>query len=77
MTDPAEIIEGHLYLGSRQASLNLTLLEKHNIKYIVNATKEVPNAFPTQFQYLKLDLEDETHEKLDAHYENVWKHIGM
>merc|ERR1712025_1062060 len=48
----------HLYLGSGRNAQNTEELKKHNITHILNVADDVPNYFPDQFVYKKLNVQD-------------------
>ncbi len=48
----------NLYLGDEQDSRNRFLLDQYRITHIVNCAAEVRSAFPRDFHYLRLELND-------------------
>ncbi|MBM3212252.1 dual specificity protein phosphatase family protein [Candidatus Poribacteria bacterium] len=52
------LILDSLYLGDRRAASNLHLLIEHGITHILNCARELPNYFPSDFEYLALKLHD-------------------
>jgi len=74
-TDPAQLIDGHLFMGSKIAAKNRDLLLARNIKYVLNMTDEIPNYYPDDFQYLKLNFQDKMDEKLETCFEECFAFI--
>lgn len=52
-----EIIPG-IFIGDYYSSKNYSFLKNNNIKLIVNSTKEISNHFPSEFNYVNVDLYD-------------------
>lgn len=66
--DVSEIIP-NLWLGNYKSALSKNFISRHNIKYIINATKEYPNAFENDdIKYLKIPFNDS-----DSCYKDVNK----
>lgn len=68
-----------LYLGSSQDAKNLDWLKKKKIRYIMNATCEVPQGgVPNyhrkdqSFEYCRIKLSDNDSECLSHHYQQIW-----
>lgn len=72
----SEIIEKKLYLGNIQDAKKKPKLLDLGIKNILNCTVEVPNMFPDDFTYLRLDMRDEIKEEIGEHVEVGCKFIG-
>eukprot|EP01010_Urceolus_cornutus_P003658 NODE_524_length_1574_cov_262.028852_g399_i0.p2 GENE.NODE_524_length_1574_cov_262.028852_g399_i0~~NODE_524_length_1574_cov_262.028852_g399_i0.p2 ORF type:complete len:210 (-),score=26.21 NODE_524_length_1574_cov_262.028852_g399_i0:849-1478(-) len=66
-----------LWLGSAKDAFNYDTLKRKNIKYILNATKEVdsPEAEAKGFQYLKLHLEDNSDVPIGEHFDSTHEFI--
>ncbi len=47
-----------LYLGDASNSMDNVFLKKHKITLIVNCAKELPNYFPNEFEYVRLNWDD-------------------
>ena len=45
-------------VGSQEFAQDLHGLQKHKITHILNITVEVSNAFPEQFQYMQIPVQD-------------------
>lgn len=85
-SDPAEILDSFLFLGTAASAKRVDELFRNNIGYIINTTKvyitivaylkEVKNYFPERFEYLKLDLEDESSEEISLLFPKCIEFIG-
>eukprot|EP00475_Leptophrys_vorax_P001371 TRINITY_DN10729_c0_g1_i2.p1 TRINITY_DN10729_c0_g1~~TRINITY_DN10729_c0_g1_i2.p1 ORF type:complete len:122 (-),score=37.20 TRINITY_DN10729_c0_g1_i2:19-384(-) len=60
---PAEILPG-LYLGSMGHARKSEIMEKCQVKGILNCAKEAPDFFPKSIKYLDLNLTDDDNEQL-------------
>lgn len=58
------LISPNLYIGSATEASSPEFLKRHRISAIVNCAKEIPNFFPGQYEYVRLDLDDEPHQNL-------------
>lgn len=47
-----------LYLGNANDAQNNLFLKKSKVKLIINCAKELPNYFPDQFEYIRLNWDD-------------------
>uniref|UniRef100_A0A7S4KLK8 protein-tyrosine-phosphatase n=2 Tax=Guillardia theta TaxID=55529 RepID=A0A7S4KLK8_GUITH len=54
---PAEILEGKLFIGNRAQATNWDLVSSLNIKYIVNASRDGSSPFPS-IQYFTCPITD-------------------
>ncbi|OUC49190.1 dual specificity phosphatase, catalytic domain protein [Trichinella nativa] len=56
---PVEIIP-YLYLGNAANASDISVLQKYNINYVVNVTRNLPNAFENdaRFKYLQIPIDD-------------------
>ena len=54
---PVEIIP-NLYLGNATISSDETILERHNIKHVLNVTPDLPNLFENSIRYLQIPISD-------------------
>ncbi|XP_037901071.1 dual specificity protein phosphatase Mpk3 [Glossina fuscipes] len=66
---PVEIIPG-LFLGNAMHSCDARALQKYNIKYILNVTKDLPNVFEASggIQYLQIPITDHYSQDLAMHF---------
>lgn len=55
-----------LYTGNESVARNKTFLKSKNIKLIVNTTSELPNYFANEFEYLRLELDDQPTQNLSG-----------
>uniref|UniRef100_A0A0A9YYM7 protein-tyrosine-phosphatase n=1 Tax=Lygus hesperus TaxID=30085 RepID=A0A0A9YYM7_LYGHE len=60
----------HLFLGNAANSEDLETLTKHNIKYILNVTPNLPNVFEASgdIKYMKIPITDHWSQDLTAHF---------
>ena len=56
--EPTRIID-NVFIGNGTHSENLDLLKKNNFKHIFNCAINIPNYYPTDFNYVKLPLQDD------------------
>ena len=64
--DVSEIIP-KLWLGNYKSALSRKFINKHNIKYIINVTKNIPNLFEKDgIKYLNIKIND-----IDTRYQNI------
>jgi len=63
---PSEVMDGFMYLGSRDNASNLEHLEVLGITHILNVTSEVDNYFQDHgyFKYLRIPVNDSASEEL-------------
>ena len=54
--EPTQILPG-LYIGARKDALNRDTLAALGIRSIVNVTKDVPNAFPEDIDYVQIPVD--------------------
>uniref|UniRef100_A0A8C4S7Y1 protein-tyrosine-phosphatase n=1 Tax=Erpetoichthys calabaricus TaxID=27687 RepID=A0A8C4S7Y1_ERPCA len=59
---PSEILEGSLYQGSAHQASDYRIIKNLHITHVLNATGECPDAFPATLCYLRLRLNDDTHQ---------------
>ncbi|XP_065359172.1 dual specificity protein phosphatase Mpk3 [Calliphora vicina] len=66
---PVEIIPG-LFLGNAMHSCDARALQKYNIKYVLNVTKDLPNVFEAAggIQYLQIPITDHYSQDLAMHF---------
>ncbi|TMW50679.1 hypothetical protein DOY81_004247 [Sarcophaga bullata] len=66
---PVEIIPG-LFLGNAMHSCDARALQKYNIKYVLNVTKDLPNVFEASggIQYLQIPITDHYSQDLAMHF---------
>lgn len=58
------LITPYLYLGSFKEAQDLNFLQGHRVSLVVNCAQELPNVFPNNFEYIRLDLNDHPSQSL-------------
>ena len=54
-----DLITNNIWLGNKDAAYNKQLLDKYNIKYIINATPDLENKFENDgIKYLRIPIHD-------------------
>jgi len=61
---PITHIIDNLYLGDFRAADNLDILKENKITHIINCAFNLPNKFPNDIIYKRLDLRDEPDQKI-------------
>ena len=74
MESASNIFE-YLYLGTEWNACNKEELEKNNVMYIVNVTKEIINAFPDKIKYHTIQVWDTPSDDLMPHWEASYRFI--
>ncbi|XP_065305670.1 dual specificity protein phosphatase 7 [Dermacentor albipictus] len=65
---PVQIVP-FLYLGNEENSLDLDSLERHNIRYVLNVTHNLANAFEGRgLKYMKIPIEDHWSQNLASFF---------
>ena len=72
--EPTHIID-NLYLGSAYNAASYDVLNKHNIKIIMNMTKEISNYYPDDFTYIHYGLNDDNNERIIQYLESSYQDI--
>ncbi|KAL4641718.1 hypothetical protein GN956_G10834 [Arapaima gigas] len=75
MDKPSKIFD-YLYLGSEWNAANFEELQKNNIGYILNVTREIDNFFPEFFTYMNIRVYDVESTDLLAHWNNTYCFIN-
>jgi protein-tyrosine phosphatase len=57
--EPINHIINNIYLGDFRAGDDLNILKEYNITHIINCAFNLPNKFPNDITYKRLDLRDE------------------
>jgi protein tyrosine/serine phosphatase len=68
-------IKNKIYLGSSFNAANKSMLDKHNIKYIINITAEINNYYPDNITYVNYRLYDNNKETIIHFLEDSYKKI--
>lgn len=73
---PVEIIP-NLYLGNASISAELSILERHNIKHILNVTPDLPNVFEnSNIRYLQIPISDHWTQSMLHYFPSAIQFIG-
>ena len=74
-TNPIDHIIDNIYLGDFGTADDINILKEYNITHIINCAFNLPNRFPNEITYKRLDLRDEPNqpiiEKLEEAYEFI------
>ena len=68
-------IKNKIYLGSSFNAANKSMLDKHNIKYIINITAEINNYYPNDITYVNYKMYDNNKETILHFLEDSYKKI--
>ena len=70
----------HLYLGNAETAQDLKTLQDRNIRFILNVTPNLPNAFEMEkdlgFTYMQIPIHDCLGENLAAYFDDAIEFIG-
>ena len=74
---PVEVLP-YLYLGNAKNSADMDCLKKHNIKYILNVTHNVPNTFENNdsLNYMQISISDHWSQNLSVFFPKAIAFIG-
>lgn len=75
MDKPSKIFD-YLYLGSEWNAANFEELQKNNIGYILNVTREIDNFFPASFTYMNIRVYDVEATDLLSHWAGTYNFIN-
>lgn len=75
MDKPSKIFD-YLYLGSEWNAANFEELQKNNIGYILNVTREIDNFFPESFTYMNIRVYDVEATDLLPHWTDTYSFIN-
>ncbi|XP_047209953.1 protein phosphatase Slingshot homolog 3 isoform X2 [Girardinichthys multiradiatus] len=75
MDKPSKIFD-YLYLGSEWNAANCEELQKNNIGYILNVTREIDNFFPESFSYMNIRVYDVEATDLLSHWPDTYNFIN-
>uniref|UniRef100_A0A3B4WGE4 protein-serine/threonine phosphatase n=1 Tax=Seriola lalandi dorsalis TaxID=1841481 RepID=A0A3B4WGE4_SERLL len=76
MDKPSKIFD-YLYLGSEWNAANFEELQKNNIGYILNVTREIDNFFPESFTYMNIRVYDVEATDLLPHWTDTYTFIDQ
>lgn len=74
MDKPSKILD-NLYLGSEWNAANFEELQKNNVGYILNVTREIDNFFPESFKYMNIRVYDVEATDLLSHWTDTHNFI--
>ena len=72
---PIDHIIDNIYLGDFRTADNIDMLRQYNITHIINCAFNLPNRFPEQITYKRLDLRDEPDQPITERLEEAYKFI--
>ncbi|XP_068180983.1 protein phosphatase Slingshot homolog 3 isoform X2 [Antennarius striatus] len=72
---PSKIFD-YLYLGSEWNAANFEELQKNNVGYILNVTREIDNFFPEAFTYMNIRVYDVETSDLLSHWTDTYNFIN-
>ncbi|XP_070818168.1 protein phosphatase Slingshot homolog 3 [Chaetodon trifascialis] len=75
MDKPSKIFD-YLYLGSEWNAANFEELQKNNVGYILNVTREIDNFFPESFTYMNIRVYDVEASNLLSHWTDTYNFIN-
>ncbi|XP_053284078.1 protein phosphatase Slingshot homolog 3 [Pleuronectes platessa] len=75
MDKPSKILD-FLYLGSEWNAANFEELQKNNVGYILNVTREIDNFFPESFTYMNIRVYDVEATDLLPYWTDTYKFIN-
>ncbi|XP_023848150.1 protein phosphatase Slingshot homolog 3 [Salvelinus sp. IW2-2015] len=75
MDKPSKIFD-YLYLGSEWNAANFEELQKNNVGYILNITREIDNFFPESFSYMNIRVYDVEATDLLSHWKDTYTFIN-
>jgi len=72
---PMTEIIPRIYLGNAYNARDFYTLKEKNIKLIINCTKEFPNNFENDFQYINVPIFDENNVSISDYFETISSEI--
>ncbi|XP_056138391.1 protein phosphatase Slingshot homolog 3 [Lampris incognitus] len=76
MDKPSKMFD-YLYLGSEWNAANFEELQKNNVGYILNVTREIDNFFPESFTYMNIRVYDVEATDLLPHWTDTFNFINI
>ena len=73
--NPIDHIIDNLYLGDFRTADNINMLREHNITHVINCAFNLPNKFPDQITYKRLELRDEPDQPITERLEEAYEFI--
>ena len=74
-SNPIDHIIDNIYLGDFRTADNIDILKEHNITHIINCAFNLPNKFPEQITYKRLELRDEIDQPIIERLEEAYQFI--
>nr|QFG74572.1 MAG: dual specificity phosphatase, catalytic domain protein [Megaviridae environmental sample] len=69
-------IDTNLYVGSSNAALDPDIIKRHNIKYVVNATKDVKTPFEDFITYMRIPVNDGHSDEISTYFNKTIEFIN-
>ena len=73
--NPIDHIIDNIYLGDFRTADNINILRQYNITHIINCAFNLPNRYPDQITYKRLNLRDEPDQPITERLEEAYKFI--
>ena len=73
--NPIDHIIDNIYLGDFRTADNINILRQYNITHIINCAFNLPNRYPDQITYKRLNLRDEPDQPITQRLEEAYKFI--
>ena len=74
-SNPIDHIIDNIYLGDFRTADNIDILKEYNITHIINCAFNLPNKYPEQITYKRLELRDETDQPIIEKLEEAYQFI--
>ena len=72
---PIDHIIDNIYLGDFRTADNIDMLRQYNITHIINCAFNLPNKYPEQITYKRLELRDEPDQPIIERLEEAYQFI--
>ena len=72
---PIDHIIDNIYLGDFRTADNIDILRQYNITHIINCAFNLPNKYPDQITYKRLELRDEPDQPILERLEEAYQFI--
>ena len=73
--NPIDHIIDNIYLGDFRTADNINILREHHITHIINCAFNLPNKFPEEITYKRLELRDEPDQPIMQRLEEAYQFI--
>ena len=74
-SNPIDHIIDNIYLGDFRTADNIDILKEYNITHIINCAFNLPNKYPEQIIYKRLELRDEIDQPIIEKLEEAYQFI--